>query len=368
MPYQWTTGEVITAAKLNPTVSTLSPFTAAGTTTTLTNSGTTRQTLTGATNGVDVWAFGGLGSPAAILATNEKYTVSSNSHAVVAAMTTARATLCSFWNTTDAYAVSGENPLATRLTTNEAYSFSGNSWSSKAAITTARVYAAGVRNGNIGYVIGGQTTVYLGTNEAYDITANTWSTKATMGTARREVFAAAPTSGAGNGLIYAYGGFNGGLLTTMEEYSISGNTWTSRTSAGTGIAGGFATWDASFFYTSFGSSATSLKYDISANNWVSSGFSVFPTSRLSRRGAYADINGMVYSIGGTVLSTASLNTTSFNPVNVGVRHTGVNNQLLIAYASGATLTNSTSGATGRAVFCKNGEFVTTNVSSDVLII
>src|SRR5262245_51520767 len=58
-----------------------------------------------------------------------------------------------------------------------------------------------------------------------DALADSWATRAPMPTARQHLGVAA----AGNGKLYAIGGFNGAYVATVEEYDPATNTWTTKT-------------------------------------------------------------------------------------------------------------------------------------------
>jgi hypothetical protein len=79
------------------------------------------------------------------------------------------------------------------------------------------------------YVFGGVNGGYLNTVEAYDPATGKWTTEANMPTAREGAVAVA----APNGLIYVFGGFNGQYLSIVEAYNPLKNTWTTEASMST---------------------------------------------------------------------------------------------------------------------------------------
>src|SRR5205814_2136905 len=93
--------------------------------------------------------------------------------------------------------------------------------------------AAGVLDGTL-YALGGFGAPGTGrgvgaTVEAYDPAADKWTTKAPMPTARCRL-----AGGAGNGVLYALGGFEaegraqGGALATLDAYDPASDTWTTK--------------------------------------------------------------------------------------------------------------------------------------------
>jgi N-acetylneuraminic acid mutarotase len=114
----------------------------------------------------------------------------------------------------------------------EAYDPAMNTWSAVAPMPTARVNLAATTgpDGRI-YAIGGCTCGLPGnqtlpTVEVYDPSTNRWSTAAPMPTPRADL---AATTGP-DGRIYAIGGcspcgFSGRVLSTVEVYDPSTNSW-----------------------------------------------------------------------------------------------------------------------------------------------
>ncbi|MHB8216260.1 MAG: kelch repeat-containing protein [Candidatus Sulfotelmatobacter sp.] len=115
--------------------------------------------------------------------------------------------------------------LNTFLNTIEYYSSGG--WATAATkLPTARAQLAAVidTTANKLYAIGGfnSTSAALSTVEVLDLTTGLWSTAAPLSAPRRGLSAVYL-----NGKIYAIGGYNGSsIVSTVEVYDPTGNTWT----------------------------------------------------------------------------------------------------------------------------------------------
>ncbi|MBU1662113.1 MAG: hypothetical protein KKD28_11655, partial [Chloroflexi bacterium] len=151
-----------------------------------------------------------------------------------------------------------------------------------AAASNGKIYAIGGHNGNI-----------LSTVEEYDPATDTWTTRASMPTARYLLGVAA----ASNGKIYAIGG----TLATVEEYDPATDTWTSRASMPTarGYLGVTAASNGKIYAIggSVGMSplATVEEYDPATDTWTTR--ASMPTARYGL-GVAAASNGKIYAIGG----------------------------------------------------------------------
>jgi N-acetylneuraminic acid mutarotase len=169
------------------------------------------------------------------------------------------------------------------------------SWATQAAMPTARWWiAVGVVNGKI-YVIGGYNGGYLATVEEYTPATNSWATKTAMPTARAGAAAAVV-----NGTIYVIGGYNGGHLATVEAYTPATDTWATEATmpvahsdmsaaAFNGKVYAFGGELSSFFTAN-----STYSYDPSTNTW--SVKTAMPTARSGS--ASVAVNNLIYVIGG----------------------------------------------------------------------
>lgn len=169
----------------------------------------------------------------------EAYDPNTNTWTIKAPMPTARGALACAVVNGIIYSIGGkainDGNLFPVLATVEAYDPGTNTWSTKASMPTARNgLGVGVLNGII-YAVGGNndSTVppfTLATVEAYDPTTNTWLTRAAMANTRE-----GPGVGEIDGTLYAVGGQegstdHGAILTSMEAFNPTTNSWTARPS------------------------------------------------------------------------------------------------------------------------------------------
>jgi N-acetylneuraminic acid mutarotase len=190
-------------------------------------------------------------------------------------------------------------------TTHQQYDPTGNAWTAKAACPAARKYqAAATLNGKI-YMIGGSdgTTQQNGCYE-YDPTGNSWATKANMPTARYFLGAAADPN---TGLIHAIGGIDTGYLVTNEAFNPTTNTWATKTA----MTGG-------------------------------------------RRCMCVYYGGKIYVLGGYNGSYLATNQAYISSETY-TRRTAAGIGSATAYNGNNSLTNFTTGATGRTIAVKNGD-------------
>ena len=82
---------------------------------------------------------------------------------------------------------------------------SGSAWTYQASMKTARDFPAAATIGNTIYALGGFNNGLLSSVEAYDPATNTWASKANMSTARY-----APAAASVGNTLYALGGFDSG--------------------------------------------------------------------------------------------------------------------------------------------------------------
>ncbi len=173
-----------------------------------------------------------------------------------------------------------------------------DTWATRASMPTARfgLGAATANNGKL-YAIGGYNGGWLTTNEEYDPATDTWATRASMPTPRESLGVAA----ASNGKLYAIGGHNGSYLTTNEEYDPSTNTWATRASMPTARyqAGVVAASNGKIYVIGGGNGVSWLttveEYDPATNTWATR--ASMPTAR-GDMGVAAASNGKIYVIGG----------------------------------------------------------------------
>jgi N-acetylneuraminic acid mutarotase len=145
-----------------------------------------------------------------------------------------------------------------------------NVWTTKAPMRAARsVLVAGVVNGVL-YAVGGSTEAggAVATVEAYSPSSNSWTTKASLPSARNKA------NGAGviNGGLYVAGGENSGhtLTNTLYAYNPSTNTWATKAPmlkvggcGASGVIGGKL-----YVYSGCGSPDVSFqRYDPGTNSW-----------------------------------------------------------------------------------------------------
>lgn len=179
-------------------------------------------------------------------------------------------------------------------------------WRARANMLTARSeLGVAASNGKI-YAVGGMTSanVILTTLEEYDPTTDSWIARASMPTARRGLGFAA----AANGKLYAVGGMtpgaSGGSFSTtaiVEEYDPATNTWTTRASMPTARYWlGLAAAPNGKLYAiggtaSNGGSAAVEEYDPASNTWSTR--ASMPTSR-SALGLSVTATGRLLAMGG----------------------------------------------------------------------
>jgi N-acetylneuraminic acid mutarotase len=181
-----------------------------------------------------------------------------------------------------------------------------DTWATKAPMPTARIdlAVAAAGNGKV-YATGGFNNVgnTVATLEEYDPATNSWATKAPMPTARVALSLAA----ADNGKIYAVGGISGQRIpdpafATMEEYDPATNSWatkapmpTARSRLGLAAALNGKVYATGGFSNVGHTVATLEEYDPATNSWATK--APMPTRR-SSLGLAAAGNGRIYAVGG----------------------------------------------------------------------
>lgn len=170
----------------------------------------------------------------------------------------------------------------------------------RAPMPTARewVAVAAAPNGRL-YAIGGNNSSILTTVEEYNPVTNTWAVRTPMPTAR-SVLAVATAL---NGKIYAIGGYNENHLATVEEYDPATDTWAARAPMPTArYALAVAAAPNGWLYAiggcgSSGCPVTTVEaYNPATDTWMPR--ASLPTARFGLVAAAA-ANGKLYAIGGT---------------------------------------------------------------------
>ncbi|GEM_PF-3983139 len=282
-----------------------------------------------------IYAIGGYGADGASAAAVEAYDSTAKTWDTVAPMPTARDALTAVAGADGRiYAIGGESspkarsvqtaPPATPfkgIATVEVYDPHTNTWTAASPMPTARwgLTAATGSDGSI-YVAGGCTGTicdpahFLNTVEVYSPSTNTWRTVAPLPTSRVYAQAVSTT----DGHIFVLGGCckvtgaSGPALTeTVEEYTISTNTWATVTAlpsprfssaAVTGHDGRIYVMGGTDIRNSNSPQATVDAYTTSSNSW--SGVAPMPTARGALAAATGP-DGRIFAIGGRTSSAGS---------------------------------------------------------------
>ena len=255
----------------------------------VTSMATIRSFLTSGEINGKIYSIGGQDS-SSIVNTVEAFTPPAlqpaDSWATKANMPTARDRLAAVAVDGIVYAIGGVT--GTVVPTVEAYNPTSNTWSTKAPMLAKRMeHSAATVNGII-YAIGGYSPGYLSSVEAYNPATDMWSTKASMPTARYGF-----TSVVVGGIVFAIGGVGGG--STVEAYNPATNTWSTKASMPTArYALGSAVVNGIIYAIGGNSTATVEAYDPATSTWSTK--ASMPTAR-----GYPTISvasGIVYIIGG----------------------------------------------------------------------
>ncbi len=200
------------------------------------------------------------------------------------------------------YATCGANDATYIFDTYE-YNQAGNNWSSKALFDIPRMKAAATGTGNFGYIIGGYDGMALPMNDCweYNQSANTWSQKASLPAAAARYYA---TAFSVNGLIYVFGGTDGGnMLNDLWQFNPGTNSWTQKASlpgAGRQQADIFVINNSAYVVGGFPASMAPLKecwkYNPANDQWTA--LNDFPGATGLAGGAGFAINGLGYVVSG----------------------------------------------------------------------
>jgi N-acetylneuraminic acid mutarotase len=204
-----------------------------------------RFSLAAAASGGIVYAFGGI-APNAWSTSVDAYNPATNSWTTVAQMATPRTGAGAVTLNGKIYVVGGHVAGGIASGIIESYDPANGSWDTTLTpMSTPRAHLAVVTDGVYIYAIGGDTTGNNGgvvsTVERYDPSANSWSTLASMPSPGSFIVA-----GVLNGAIVVAGsGGSGGPSSNTDIYEIASNTWrpgppmpAGRTLAAAGVANG----------------------------------------------------------------------------------------------------------------------------------
>jgi N-acetylneuraminic acid mutarotase len=244
---------------------------------------TTRYRLAaGVVNGI-LYALGGQNGTT--YNTVETYNPATNTWSTAAPMLTARAALGVGVINGILYAVGGET-IGGSLNNLEAYNPATNSWTALAAMPTGRAgMTVGVLNGLL-YVAGGISTTGQGyspltTLEVYNPATNTWTTGLPgMPTARGFC-----SGGVMNGQLYVAGGETNlgltGVLSTVESYNPSTNSWSTQASLPTAVNGSVAGVLNGNLYVAGGTDINNNPLALNQEGALVCGFSPTPTPTIT---------------------------------------------------------------------------------------
>jgi len=359
MPYTWTTGETITAAKLNPTVVSLTDAAETDTWTSRTAITTARSSLRCAAHSGYVFAISG--TTGTVSTANERYDPSANSWTSRAAIGTARTDFgCAAFGSY-IYAFAGGSSSG-NIGTNERYDVSANSWASRTALGVARgQYCAGAASSNYVYAIGG--IAGPGTAERYDEAANSWSAIANPTELSRMGHGA---GFAGGNLYVASGSSVSGVYSkTTEMYIEAINSWVKKNDTAPEVRYmAFAASD-DYLYFAGGTNAAGVvstvwRYDPTENQWTPK--SAISSARRQLGGAF--LSDYIYAVGGFTTTHVATND-RFGPVTAATTTTASRDSFVAAYQG--QVINRTTGTQGPCVFAKNGDVIASSQTTDVLI-
>lgn len=363
MAYQWITGEIITAAKLNDTGGvSLETFPVKTTVNTWSTLGSTSYGLPGgraASIGNKVYIPTG----PAQAGDSVSYDILLDSFSTIAdasalATFSGVAALSGF-----AYKAGGQDGTPAAINTFERYNPATNSWTTLAALPATRTKLRLSPTRLYLYATGGSTT-YNGTatNDCiqYDPVANTWTAKATLGTARK--------SHGAEGLldrvfVVSGTGTGGTTITSTEQYTESTNTWASKaavTSIDSADPADAINTAQIFGYVYLVFTNRSAYWDAHANTWTTI------TTAPSGAGPTGQSDVAIYLIDANFLGTVR----RYNPDLPGRYKPGSPGVAFVHGASPANLRNNITGQNAATVTFKTDEWLINQTANpvDVLIL
>ena len=363
--YTWSSGDVISSARLNALEGDRAPVTI--------------ESITGQPNGVltaypvstllmatanigdYVYLFGGINTSGTQQTTVYRYSISGNSYTAMASLATARPYRAVVVGS-DIYLIHAGSPAETLR-----YNVSSNTYTTLTAYGTAGCVQMSAIGTNIFFMTSNNTVLVK-----YDTVAATYSTMAAIPVAAFYRFATNGTD------LYLFGAANSYL------YSVSANTYTSKsilpalwgaTSASTTIDSlihgplyvgnsGTTRNKNKFFVQVSNTTATSsgiVIYDITANSWVL-GTSI-PSS--GNRGSFCatSTDEMVLNFNYNTNSVTPWNTNSVNRyITYLSPYTATSQGIAVVYPSGQTIRNETTAVNGQIIAFKAGDVITNNAS------
>lgn len=190
------------------------------------------------------------------------------------------------------------------------YTYSGvildSGWSPRAPMPTGRRHHVAAASGGLLYVFGGEDGGYLAENEAFDPATDSWTSKAPMPTARFACGAAEA-----DGVVYVLGGYVvGGAISDLNEaYDTVTNTWSTKAPVPTGRESLCAVAVNGTIFAIGGRSNTTAyedtveAYNPATNTWTTK--ASMPTGRNAL--AAAAVGDTVYVVGGSISSDSFSN-------------------------------------------------------------
>jgi hypothetical protein len=230
-------------------------------------------------------------------------------------MPTARSAVAAATNPGRIHVLGGFSGVADVLTTHEVYEPANDSWSTAAPLPSPRgAFAAVTGPDGLIYAIGGYDgNNPLATVDAYDPASDTWIAKAPLHSPRSWHAAVVGH----DGLIYAIGGGVPAILSSMEAFNITTNTWTTSSyplpvaTCGLGAAvdpGGLICVIGGDTAPSGGPTPNVYIYNPAAPGWASQ-----PAMSSGRAALAATTgpDGLIYAIGGTDSTNALTTVAAF---------------------------------------------------------
>lgn len=221
------------------------------------------------------YVFGGITT--GNIATAEEYTPGSDSWAALTSMTTAGSYGTSNSDGTDAFVVRGID--FTSLANHDQYDVSGDSWSAKATLFQGAnqnyLAMAGFGFSGLCHALGGwysAGTAVLNANKQYSVSGDSWTAKTSFTTARGHHFG--ESDGSTYGWIWSGQVSSGGAgIDDLRRYDLAGDSWTNLTAPTPGLHEGGGAYQADILYTMGGgdrdtpTTINAYQYDIAGGSW-----------------------------------------------------------------------------------------------------